>query len=52
LVVQASEALLNKPLAPQAHHLTPGGQPLRDLVIGQACGGQQNHFRPNDLKIR
>jgi hypothetical protein len=52
LIVQASEALLDKALAPQAHHLTPGGQPLRDLVIGQAFGGQQDHLRPNDLKIR
>jgi hypothetical protein len=52
LIVQASEALLDKPLAPQAYYLTPGGQPLRDLVIGQAFSSQQDHLCPNDLKIR
>jgi hypothetical protein len=52
LIVQASEALRDKPLAPQTHHLAPGGQPLGNHVIGKTFGRQQNHLRPNDLKIR
>src|SRR5439155_24076897 len=49
---QAGEALLEKPLAPQAHHLAPGMQGAGDLIVGAVLGGQQDHLGADNHEIR
>jgi hypothetical protein len=52
LILQSSEALFEKALAPQAHDFAPRMQARRDLVVAQAIGGEEDHLGPDDLIIR
>jgi hypothetical protein len=52
LFFEARKALLEETFAPPADDLAPGVQAFGDLVIGEAVRGMENHFGPDDLKIR
>jgi hypothetical protein len=42
-LLQTAHALVEEPLAPQAHHVAADGESGPDLIIGQALRGQENH---------
>src|SRR6266566_2130360 len=49
--LQARHAFLEESLAPQTDDIASDGERRRDLVIGVALRGQQDHSGPNHLKI-
>jgi hypothetical protein len=50
-LLQTSDALVEEPLAPQAHHVAADGERCSDLIIGAALGGEQHHSGPQDRKL-
>jgi hypothetical protein len=49
--LQASEALLEEPLAPLADDLPPCVEPGSDLIVAHALGSKQRHLRADDVPI-
>jgi hypothetical protein len=52
LFIKPREALLKEAVAPLADNLPWGIQARRDDVIGEALGGQEHQFGPDDVSIR
>src|SRR5712692_7367029 len=50
-LLQTAHALVEEPLAPQAHHVAADGESRCDLIIGPALGGEENHPGAQDFKI-
>jgi hypothetical protein len=52
LLLEASETVVEEPVAPLADDLPRGVQPCRDDIVGQSLGGQQDQLRADDVSIR
>jgi len=50
-LLQAAHALVEEPLAPQAHHVAADREGRPDLIVGPALGGEENHPGAQDLEI-
>jgi hypothetical protein len=44
--------LIKEPLAPEADHVAPDGERIRDVVIRAALCGKQDEAGPQHLKVR
>jgi hypothetical protein len=42
---------MEKPFAPQAHHIAPDRERAGDLVVGATLGSEQDHLGPQYLEI-
>ena len=51
-IFQTGKTLVEEPFAPHAYHLTSRVEALRNLVVGETLGGQQNHSCMEYMKIR
>jgi hypothetical protein len=51
-LVQAFEALFEKPLAPQPDNFAWRIETVSDLIVFQALGSQEHYLCPLHLKIR
>jgi hypothetical protein len=52
LLLEAREALVKEAVAPLADNLPRRIQALRDDIVGEALGGQQDQLRADDVAIR
>jgi len=52
LLIEAREALVKEAVAPLADNLPRRIQALRDDIVGEALGGQQDQLRADDVAIR
>jgi len=52
MLLQSSEAVGEKTLAPQRDHFTASAQRCSDLVVGHALGSVKDHLGSLNLKIR
>src|SRR5919197_3950808 len=50
--VQAGQALIEESLAPEADDVAANREGSGDFVIAEPLGGQEDHLRAHDLKIR